>query len=278
MTNLSSRSLRRAFTLIELLVVIAIIAILAAILFPVFAQAKAAAKKTVCLSNLKQIGLGWLMYSGDNDNYMGIPQYTVVDPVGGTGNVRWDAYKDSTMTTWDPSRGLVQPYMKAAAIQSCPEMPAIKTTITGYKEGFVTGYALNNLLSLAGYAGNSFIAARYVIESQIQQTADTILLADSAYYTSSGYGPNRDLLPPSYYGGYGLSTPWVHARHLGKANVVWCDGHAKSSSVVYSSVSDAYGTSPAVLKSHFLGDLMKGPYTGNYKVDDYYYEMDKFGN
>jgi len=60
--------LKRAFTLIELLVVIAIIAILAAILFPVFAQAKAAAKKTTCLNNVKQDGLGCLMYSADSDD------------------------------------------------------------------------------------------------------------------------------------------------------------------------------------------------------------------
>jgi len=61
----------RAFTLIELLVVIAIIAILAAILFPVFAQAKAAAKKTVCISNLKQVGLAEVMYASDNDDTFG---------------------------------------------------------------------------------------------------------------------------------------------------------------------------------------------------------------
>lgn len=61
--------MKRAFTLIELLVVIAIIAILAAILFPVFAQAKAAAKKTVSISNAKQIGLGILMYTADYDDY-----------------------------------------------------------------------------------------------------------------------------------------------------------------------------------------------------------------
>ncbi len=63
-----NRLRKRAFTLIELLVVIAIIAILAAILFPVFAQAKAAAKNSVSLSNLKQIGLGNQIYYGDNDD------------------------------------------------------------------------------------------------------------------------------------------------------------------------------------------------------------------
>ncbi len=60
--------MRKAFTLIELLVVIAIIAVLAAILFPVFAQAKAAAQKTTCLSNLKNIGLAFTMYGSDNDD------------------------------------------------------------------------------------------------------------------------------------------------------------------------------------------------------------------
>ncbi len=69
---------RKAFTLIELLVVIAIIAILAAILFPVFAQAKLAAKKTADLSNVKQISLGALTYSGDNDDYFPRNDYLVV--------------------------------------------------------------------------------------------------------------------------------------------------------------------------------------------------------
>jgi prepilin-type N-terminal cleavage/methylation domain-containing protein len=81
-------SSQKAFTLIELLVVIAIIAILAAILFPVFAQAKAAAKKTAAVSNCKQINLGQIMYSGDYDDnfvpyfsyYSGPPNYSFQGP------------------------------------------------------------------------------------------------------------------------------------------------------------------------------------------------------
>src|SRR5579871_6893304 len=93
-----------AFTLIELLVVIAIIAILAAILFPVFAQAKEAAKKTSCLSNTKQMGLAVTMYAGDNDD-----------------NYFWQPWPGGQNPDWylpiqQPSVGwydLLQPYIKS---------------------------------------------------------------------------------------------------------------------------------------------------------------------
>lgn len=90
---------KRAFTLIELLVVIAIIAILAAILFPVFAQAKAAAKKTAALSNVKQIALGAIMYEADYDDtfpLMYVPAPGVLDGLGYT-------------YTW---QNTIQPYVK----------------------------------------------------------------------------------------------------------------------------------------------------------------------
>ncbi|RYZ95446.1 MAG: prepilin-type N-terminal cleavage/methylation domain-containing protein [Proteobacteria bacterium] len=105
---------RRAFTLIELLVVIAIIAILAAILFPVFAQAKAAAKKTSDASNLKQIALGILMYNGDNDDMF--PR----------GNYR----NPDAMEYWFSWREAASPYIKSGQQQYAPGIPLVKEAIS----------------------------------------------------------------------------------------------------------------------------------------------------
>lgn len=96
----------RAFTLIELLVVIAIIAILAAILFPVFASAKEAAKKTSCISNMRQHVQATMLYSGDSDD---------MNPMGISGN--------RTTSVVSFVFDLVQPYMKSVEVITCPSYP-----------------------------------------------------------------------------------------------------------------------------------------------------------
>lgn len=103
-----SRSNTRAFTLIELLVVIAIIAILAAILFPVFAQAKESARKTQCVAQTHQVQLGFMMYCQDYDDKM--PGLLNGDPPINGGNA-----------TWTPYDCQLRPYVKSVAIYKCPD-------------------------------------------------------------------------------------------------------------------------------------------------------------
>jgi len=111
--DIAMNKTKRAFTLIELLVVIAIIAILAAILFPVFAQAKEAAKKTACLSNTKQFNLAAMMYMGDADD-------TTV--MGWNGTAPCVLRTNGTVyRTWFPWTAAVQPYMKNLGIFLCPD-------------------------------------------------------------------------------------------------------------------------------------------------------------
>jgi len=110
---------RRGFTLIELLVVIAIIAILAAILFPVFSRAKEAAKKSVCLSNMRQVGIAFDLYLNDYDDHM--PDRRDLKKSLPNGWKPW-----TTWPTSDPRSGwalvVYQPYTKNNDIWSCPSM------------------------------------------------------------------------------------------------------------------------------------------------------------
>src|SRR5476649_1299112 len=108
----------RAFTLIELLVVIAIIAILAAILFPVFAQAKEAAKKTACLSNTKQMSLGLYIYTGDYDDTL--PNTSYEQNTAGFPQTFNPTNPNSYQIHWT---FLIQPYLKNWNIFVCSSDP-----------------------------------------------------------------------------------------------------------------------------------------------------------
>jgi prepilin-type N-terminal cleavage/methylation domain-containing protein/prepilin-type processing-associated H-X9-DG protein len=130
--------MRRGFTLIELLVVIAIIAILAAILFPVFARARGKARQSSCLSNEKQLVTGILMYAGDYDEML---VYNWYDPnMSGT--------LDAGEYTW---RSAILPYVKNTQIFQCPGKLMAGTTFDGgFDAGTLAGYAVNVSHYLAG--------------------------------------------------------------------------------------------------------------------------------
>ncbi|MBL8049329.1 MAG: prepilin-type N-terminal cleavage/methylation domain-containing protein [Chthonomonas sp.] len=164
-------NIRRAFTLIELLVVIAIIAILAAILFPVFTQAKVAAKKTQSLSNIKQIGTATQIYVNDNDDSYPLAFYSY-DPAGGYNWNRFIPVPASQLSAAEPAWkkaaaeifvfNSIQGYMKNISMLQCPDGSSLATTASfGPATAQPTGlpsitYTYNGLLN--GYNGTSVAA------------------------------------------------------------------------------------------------------------------------
>ena len=198
----------RGFTLIELLVVIAIIAILAAILFPVFARAREKARQASCLSNLKQLGLATLMYTQDNDETL---------PAEG-----------GPTSAFDWPMPLV-PYMKNAGIVVCPSAPAGSCTHM-YVSGQPCCYGYNcpymNCVSLAS----------------IQDVAGTIMIADSN--GDNRVGPDvalQKIRQP------GVSCyHQLVARHNDMVNIAFADGHSKAMKLSTIEANDTAWFNPTV--------------------------------
>jgi prepilin-type N-terminal cleavage/methylation domain-containing protein/prepilin-type processing-associated H-X9-DG protein len=213
------KNFKRGFTLIELLVVIAIIAILAAILFPVFARARENARRASCQSNLKQIGLGVMQYIQDYDERM---------PYASNGAGYW-------MDT-------IQPYIKSYQILKCPSdstagVPGPSNQITSYAVNSVGAgdYGVGNAKNYILTGAFSNVAANAqglgpVSLSSIVVPSTTVEIADGNNFDYEGYSndsaPNNFL---GYYAGPPTSLGGVFLdRHLETTNVLWCDGHVKS--------------------------------------------------
>src|SRR5437879_824377 len=188
---------RHGFTLIELLVVIAIIAILAAILFPVFAQARDKARSAGCLSNLKQVGLAVMMYTQDYDE-----SYP---------NVLFDYYCPIWPTATDnycPWQGLIQPYMKSVDMLKCPSGPSTGTHVgrdgATYPNVTTGHYAINQVFGYRGALGTNTSTPSVTIAS-LPQPADTVFAIDVWNLRSSTYTTRPmwwNWLPDATYPGY----------------------------------------------------------------------------
>jgi prepilin-type N-terminal cleavage/methylation domain-containing protein/prepilin-type processing-associated H-X9-DG protein len=198
----------RAFTLIELLVVIATIATLASILFPVFAQAREKSRQASCLSNQRQIGMGFLQYFQDNDEMF--PQ------LGKSGSVPW-------VTS-------LQPYMKSYAILRCPndasinwDEPIAPSTVTRF-----TSYSLNGYLppenSTDAHGGNFPNIASIAMPASVIFLTETPDNRTGNYFHAHVWNGEG-----SGHWAAGLKYPDDIAaeRHAGGFNATYLDGHAK---------------------------------------------------
>lgn len=201
---------RPAFTLIELLVVIAIIAILAAVLFPVFAQARSKARQTVCLSNLRQMGNAFALYVQDYDETFPLDEHT------------------SGEDSWIVS---LTPYTKSTALYRCPSDNSSNWYPPVTVNARFTSYGTNSWMApqpQSALGTQTFETQGYTALAQIKSLSDTIYAAEMADNTSgdhfhaSWWRANADgfFEAPA---GKGMAT----ARHQNGANYFFCDGHAK---------------------------------------------------
>ena len=255
--SVRARGTGRAFTLIELLVVIAIISVLAAILFPVFAQAREKARQASCMSNLRQIGLAFSVYTQDNDEGLCPITYTVRNP--DVAYHYWCTAYDPATNSWDPKGGILYPYLKNQPVQDCP-------TASDMPPGnFPVGYGMNFTLATHDTAINDYIAGTL---AETERPAETILMADAARWSR----PHRSIQRTSviYQTSQG-TQPNVHGRHAEAANVLWLDGHVKATRLTYHSVTLSTVT-PQMQRANRLGALMPpGCTIGDKQCQDYYY-------
>ncbi len=230
----ASHSVKKGFTLIELLVVIAIIAILAAILFPVFGRARENARRASCQSNLKQIGLGILQYTQDYDE--AFPQA---------------AMRDAPYLGWIQ---IIQPYIKSYQLFQCPSESnaGVIPVHAYYPAGDQTDYFLNGLIG--DPPGNYLVGVKI---AKLENPALGIIVGDqnptlvpedgqvtgeqryasTAYYTGK-VGENGaycyGIIGTVSSGNYGcqdlvtLDRKGAAIRHLESANYLFADGHVKS--------------------------------------------------
>lgn len=267
-------SSRKAFTLIELLVVIAIIAILAAILFPVFAQAKEAAKKTSCLSNVKQITMGATLYIGDSDDTFPPSSTANINPTNcSSSNWTWSTVNKIYVAASgsDPAYcyggtqvgdgGLLNPYMKAPPINKCPSYPQSKMVLSGgsWNVPAFTNYSANVNVYPGTGTFNMASATGW------DHPAESILIAeDTTMRYTSGLGTPQGVagsIQMPMAASSGSATGYVSASASvgtvggthGVANVGFIDGHAKGMRVAPGrggSSDDSNGANAARAAAH----------------------------
>lgn len=242
---------RRAFTLIEMLVVIAIIAMLLSIMMPCLSSAKKRCQAVVCRSNIRQLYVANVSYTlSNNDSYVLAGSDLVFHDDGSPSNGgyhRWHgtrqsdgASADEKANTCDATKGPLGSYLAGGEIKQCPAK--VKYYIDGIEafEAGCGGYGYNSVgVGSRCYQYNFFSDARAMKLSmkttEIDNPSEKVMFTDTAYISGGQLVEYSFCEPPMFVLDLGSGireypgvTPSIHFRHLGKTNVVWCDGNVSA--------------------------------------------------
>ncbi|HEY3332445.1 MAG TPA: DUF1559 domain-containing protein [Capsulimonadaceae bacterium] len=281
---------KRAFTLIELLVVIAIISILAAILFPVFSQAREKARASACTSNMKQLGLAVLQYNQDYDE-----QFPLSYTAGGSTLSCSSTADCAGKFTWP---AMLMPYIKSSNIFQCPDQPADLGVTQGTWSGGVTsnsfpvGYSYNYSIggNFTGTDGGSIPSNKSIVVAAAPATV--VLITDGGSDPTVAAAINTPQQWPtakaSTYCNYCGSaakfrTKWLLvgsgsslanttdyggpvARHQGLSNILWVDGHVKALAIekFYSLYGHEVTNKPAEITTTYWSPCLDVKYGCDY--------------
>lgn len=261
--------LKRAFTLIELLVVISIIAMLVSIAVPSLARARLVAKGMICRSNVRQLVLCNLTYSQANDDRFVLAASDITT----TNLNRWHGARATTDDPFDADRGPLASYLDGDAVKQCPQ----KTDFVhrepwdmDFEDG-CGGYGYNMTYIGSRIWREGFSACdRSTAQTEPARPGETVMFADTAmakldnempYYLEYSFVEppffvNNGQIQPDW----GYSSPSIHFRHSGVANIGWADAHVDSQHMAEFEGLNVYGVNSAQMKLGWFGSLDNSAY------------------
>jgi len=235
-------------TLMEVLVTMSVIAVLASLLLPGLAGARAGARAVICKANVSQLVRANLYYADENDSHF-CPGARGMR----TSNLhRWYGTRAKKAEPFEPQHGVITPYLgEDEAIRQCPEFPvdAIARHSSGFEVG-CGGYGYNN--AFVGRRVHQRVSGEYEVlddrsgakTHRVKHPFDTVMFADAAF---AGAGLiEYSFVEPRYHPEYPIyrADPSVHFRHRGSATVGWVDGHVDDRKMTFTWKSGFYPADP----------------------------------